>query len=97
MKRILGIAALTGLLTAAPAAFAGVDFSIGFFLPAPAPVYVAPAPVYVAPAPVYVAPPGPPVVYFRTGTYWRGGHEYYEHREYRERFEHGRGRGRGWD
>lgn len=93
MKRIFGIAALAGLLTAAPAAFAGVDFSIGFFVPAP--VYVAPAPVYVAPAPVYMAPPA--VVYYRSGPYWRGGHEYFEHRGYRERFEHGRHYGRGWD
>jgi uncharacterized membrane protein len=50
MKRILGIAAVAGLLAAAPA-FAGVDVFVQFGTPAP--VYTVPAPVYVAPAAYY--------------------------------------------
>ena len=53
MKRILGIAAIAGLLVAAPA-FAAVDVFVQFGTPAP--VYVAPAPVYVAPAAYYHGP-----------------------------------------
>lgn len=45
MKRILEIIAVAGLLTAAPAAFAGIDVFIEFG--GPAPVYVAPPPVVV--------------------------------------------------
>ena len=48
MKRLLGIAAIAGLLTAAPA-FAGVDVFVQFGTP----VYTTPAPVYVAPATYY--------------------------------------------
>ena len=54
MKRMLKIAMVVGLVAAAPAAFAGVDFAFGFY--APTPVYASPPPVYVAPQPIYVAP-----------------------------------------
>ncbi len=74
MKRILGIAAVSGFLAAAPA-FAGVDVFVG--IGAPAPVYMAPAPVYLAPAPVYAAP----VVYRHD--YWRR-HDRYDHRDRRD-------------
>ena len=97
MKRILGSVAVAGLLLTAPAAFARVDVTLGFFVPAP--VYVAPQPVYVAPQPVYVARPrvyyapepvyvAPPAPYYRAvyygGPRWRN-HGYWE----RER-RHGR-------
>lgn len=67
MKKAIVLAAL--LTAATIPAHAGIHFSIGIGLPAPARVIVAPAPVYVpAPAPVVVAPapfyaPPPAVVY----------------------------------
>ena len=77
MKRILGIAAVAGLLVAAPA-FAAVDVFVQFGTPAP--VYAAPAPVYVAPAAYYHGPRG----YERHD---RFNHHYYRdhrwHRDYR--------------
>ena len=70
MKRLLGIAAATGLLAAAPA-FAGVDVFVNFNSPAPA---FTPAPVYVAPAPVrYYGEPR-----------WHERHHFYHH-DYRDR------------
>ena len=81
MKRILGMIAVAGLLTAAPAAFAGVNVFFDF----------------VAPAPVYVAPPPPQyVAVYRWEPRWRERHEYFERREFREHERHhgyyGRGR-----
>ena len=76
MKRILGIAAVTGLLAAAPA-FAGVDVFFEFGTPAP---------VYVAPAPVYTTP----VVYRHVEPRWHARHEHFErhfdraHRDFRD-------------
>ena len=74
MKRILGIAAVTGLLAAAPA-FAGVD--VFFQFGPPAPVAFAPAPAYMAPAHYY-------------GPRWYERHERFErhhfyHPDYRDR------------
>jgi hypothetical protein len=74
MKRILGIAAVTGLLAAAPA-FAGVDVFVQFGTPAP--VYAAPAPVYVAPA-----------AYYYQGPRWHerfDRHFYRDQRDFRDR------------
>ena len=70
MKRILGIVAVTGLLTAAPA-FAGIDVFVDL---------VSPAPVYVAPAPVYVTP----TAYHHGEPRWHERHRRFERREYRE-------------
>lgn len=75
MKRILAIAAFTGLLAAAPA-FAGVDVYVQFGSPAP----VAVAPVYVAPVPVH----------YYGHPRWRERHERFErrhfyHHDYRDR------------
>ena len=92
MKRILKIAAVAGLLAAAPAAFAEVNFSLGINLPGPA--YVEPQPVYVAPQPVYVQPVH--VVHNRYETRWERDHWRHEHerlereRRERERYHHGR-------
>ena len=106
MKRILKVATVVGLIAAAPAAFAGVDFSIGFYEPAPvyatpAPVYeyAPPAPVYeyAAPAPVYTAPvyvaPAPVYVAPRPPVvYYRSWNPGWRHEywERREHFEHAR-------
>ncbi len=82
MKRILGIAALTGLLAAAPA-FAGVD--VFFEFGTPAPVYVAPAPVYASPV---VYRHGDPRWFERHERFdrhfYRDHHEFREHRGYRD-------------
>jgi hypothetical protein len=69
MKRILGIAAVAGLLATAPA-FAGVDVFVQFGTPAP--VVVSPAPVYVAPARYVPAPR------------WYERHDRFDHRYYRD-------------
>ena len=74
MKRILGIVAVTGLLTAAPA-FAGIDVFVDL---------VSPAPVYVAPAPVYVTP----AAYHHGEPRWHERHGRFERREYREHHGH---------
>jgi hypothetical protein len=77
MKRILGIVAVSGLLTTAPAAFAGIDVFVDFGVPAP--MYVAPLPVYVAPA---------PVVYRHREPRWHERREYLERREFRDHHRH---------
>ena len=74
MKRFLGIAAVAGLLVAAPA-FAAVDVFVQFGTPAP--VYAARAPVYVAPA--YVAP----AAYYRDPR-WYDRHDRFNHHYYRD-------------
>jgi hypothetical protein len=81
MKRMFGIAAVAGLLAAAPA-FAGVDVFVQFGTPAP--VYATPAPVLFAPAAYYHQVPS-----------WHGHRGFqHGHRDYRDRRWHHDHRGR---
>lgn len=92
----LRIAAIAGLLLAAPFASAHSDvswsLSVGGGAPAPVyappptvyvapqPVYVRPAPVYVRPAPVYVQPAATVIEY--GPSYYMEGREPYHHRHH---------------
>jgi len=69
MKRILGIITVAGLLTAAPAAFAGVDVFFDFGVPAP----------------VYAAPLPPVAYYRHGDPRWFERREYFEHNRFHER------------
>jgi hypothetical protein len=88
MKRMI-LAATTVVALAATPAFAGSNFSFGFYTPAP--VYVAPAPVaYVQPVPVYgqgywqPGYYGAPVSYYGYGYgYGRRHHHGHEHGHWR--------------